>query len=296
MIVAPDFFDHWRTRMLVDDLGGDEMAPLYVQRLWAHCQVRKGVCFTMPAAGLKALCKFAGDAQLLEQSLIAAGFVARDASDIEVLKWAEYNSQLIAAWKNGKAGGRPKGSKTAAAENPPVSGGMADGSQQATQAKAIREDRSREEITIGVSSSSKTQHLVGVDDASRGGDPIPDCPHRELLKLFGEKAPSLPQPMPELWAGTKADNLRARWRWMLTAKRSSGKRAGQRYASTKAEAMNAFGRIFAMVEESDFLTGRSGAWHGCSLDWIVKQSNFDKVLQGNYENFEQPSSAMAGAI
>lgn len=90
--------------------------------------------------------------------------------------------------------------------------------------------------------------------------------------------------MVELWAGTKAKNLRARWRWVLTARRSTGKRAGQRYATTEAEALDFFARFFAFVEASDFLTGRDGVWHGCSLDWIVKQSNFDKVYQGNYVN------------
>ena len=146
-----------------------------------------------------------------------------------------------------------------------------------------------EEASIGVSSSSRTQHLVGADGASGGGEAIPDCPHLRILTLFAEKAPSLPQPMPELWAGTKAKNLRTRWRWVLTAKRGAGKRAGQRYANTEAEALDFFARFFGYVEESDFLSGRSDVWHGCSLEWLVKQSNFDKVLQGNYENKAMPA-------
>jgi hypothetical protein len=137
---------------------------------------------------------------------------------------------------------------------------------------------------IGVSSSSKTQHLVGAGGASRIAEPVPDCPHQRLLAMFIEAVPSLPAPMSELWAGTKAKNLRARWRWVLTAKRSGGKKAGQRYATTEAEGLEFFGRMFAYVESSDFLSGRDGRWHGCSLDWIVKESNFAKVLQGNYEN------------
>ncbi len=141
-----------------------------------------------------------------------------------------------------------------------------------------------EEVFIGGSSSSKTHHLVGAAGASSDVEPVPDCPHQRLLALFAENAPSLPQPMVELWAGTKAKNLRARWRWVLTARRSTGKRAGQRYATTEAEALDFFARFFAFVEASDFLTGRDGVWHGCSLDWIVKQSNFDKVYQGNYVN------------
>jgi len=143
---------------------------------------------------------------------------------------------------------------------------------------------------IGGSSSSKTHHLVGADGASRAGaEPIPDCPHLQILALFSEKVPSLPQPIPELWAGTKAKNLRARWRWVLTAKRSGGKKAGQRYATSEAEAIDFFGRFFGYVEASDFLTGRDDAWHGCSLDWLVKESNFAKVVQGNYENKAVPA-------
>lgn len=137
---------------------------------------------------------------------------------------------------------------------------------------------------IGDSSPSETHHLVGAAGASRAVEPMPDCPHRAILELFAAKVPSLPRPMPELWAGAKAKNLRARWRWVLTAKRTTGQRAGQRYAVNEADGLAFFARFFAYVEASDFLTGRDNAWSGCSLDWLVKESNFAKVLQGNYEN------------
>lgn len=38
------------------------------------------------------------------------------------------------------------------------------------------------------------------------------------------------------------------------------------------------------VEASDFLTGRSGAWSGCSFDWLFIIGNMTKVLEGNYAN------------
>jgi hypothetical protein len=136
----------------------------------------------------------------------------------------------------------------------------------------------------------KPSASVGADGANGGAEPIPECPHQVLLKLFADRVPSLPVPMPELWDGTKAKNLRARWRWVMTAKRSSGKKAGQRYATSEAEAIDFFGRFFGYVEASDFLTGRDDRnWQGCSLDWLVKQSNFSKVVQGNYENKVAPA-------
>lgn len=72
----------------------------------------------------------------------------------------------------------------------------------------------------------------------------------------------------------------------LTAK----KRNGERYATSKAEAMNFFERYFGYVAKSDFLTGRDGRWSGCDLAWLVKADNFAKVLQGNYENRQQEAT------
>jgi hypothetical protein len=41
---------------------------------------------------------------------------------------------------------------------------------------------------------------------------------------------------------------------------------------------------FQKAEASDFLSGRSGKWAGCSFDWIVNYNNFVKLLEGNYDN------------
>ena len=135
MIVDPDFLDHWRTRMLVDALGGDESAPLYVIRIWGHCQQRRADAFAMPAAGLKALCRAPGDAAALETALIDAGFIERDGLTLRVPKWSEKNASLIAAWKNGGKGGRPK---TEPEENPPETQGEPNGNPEQTNAEPIR--------------------------------------------------------------------------------------------------------------------------------------------------------------
>ena len=115
---------------------------------------------------------------------------------------------------------------------------------------------------------------------------LPACPHLELLDIFAEKLPELPQPKPELWEGQRAKNLSARWKWCLTAK----KRNGERYATSKAEALDFFERYFGYVGKSDFLTGRDGRWSGCDLAWLVKADNFAKVLQGNYENRQEATA------
>ncbi len=110
VIVDPDFCDHWKTRMLVGALEGDELAPLYVIRLWAHCQNRRQSTFdNLTMEALKALCRYSGHANQLESAMVTSGFVRReDDGSINVVGWDEYNATLIAAWKNGLRGGRPK--------------------------------------------------------------------------------------------------------------------------------------------------------------------------------------------
>jgi hypothetical protein len=108
MIVDPDFPDHWKTRLLVDSLEGDQAAPIYVIRLWAHCQNRRTSIFqNLTAAALKALCRYPGHPNKLESGLLASGFVRRDGEDLIVHEWENYNASLIANWTNGKKGGRP---------------------------------------------------------------------------------------------------------------------------------------------------------------------------------------------
>lgn len=109
---------------------------------------------------------------------------------------------------------------------------------------------------------------------------LPPCPHDNLIDLFGQHLPTLPQPKKELWEGKNAEAMRTRWKWVMTAK----KKNGDRYATTKDEALAWFSRFFGYVATSDFLSGRNGKWTACDLGWLVKADNFAKVLQGNYDN------------
>lgn len=111
MIVDPDFFDHWKTQMLCNALG-DQNASMYVLRLWAFCHTRKSDTFEhMPPDGLKAVCRWHGDASKLESELCNARFIYREGTTIIVHGWKEKNKALFKNWVNGAKGGRPKGEK-----------------------------------------------------------------------------------------------------------------------------------------------------------------------------------------
>lgn len=142
MIVDPDFPDHWKTRLLVDQLDGDESAPVYLLRLWAHCQNRRSASFdNLPAAALKALCRFPGHANKLESSMVVSGFVRRDGHTLIVIGWEEYNASLIANWRNGSKGGRPKKPRA----NPNETHGFSTGNPPVSHGEPIREEKNEEE-------------------------------------------------------------------------------------------------------------------------------------------------------
>lgn len=168
---------------------------------------------------------------------------------------------------------------------------VSDASARVTDAQGGREGNGREgneEVAkatfVGAEPPTPSDTLYGgtVDHGGTdAGEKIPPCPHRELLVLFSQHLPTMPQPRPEVWGASKsAAHLKARWRWLLTARRANG---GERYATTSVEALDWFGRFFAYVAESDFLTGRKGDFR-CTLQWLVTADNFGKVLQGNYAN------------
>lgn len=109
MIVDPDMPDHWKVQMLAGMLGDDAAAPVYLIRLWGHCQNRKSHVFdSLPPMGIRAICKYPGDPDQLDAALIECGFIARDGKEVTVVGWDEHNANLLNAWHNGSKGGRPK--------------------------------------------------------------------------------------------------------------------------------------------------------------------------------------------
>ncbi len=106
---------------------------------------------------------------------------------------------------------------------------------------------------------------------------LPECPHLEILALWAEVLPAMPQHEPDLWRGARADHLRARWRETAVRKGWRSREDGLAY----------FRRLFAHIGESDFLSGRVRPRDGsrpfvAKLDWVLMPNNWAKVLEGNY--------------
>jgi uncharacterized protein YdaU (DUF1376 family) len=155
--------------------------------------------------------------------------------------------------------------------------------EQASKAGKASAQRRFNACSTDVQPNSKHKPITNNQDKTSCQQPsatdIAECPHQEVIALYAEKLPMLTQV--RTWDGARAQNLRARWRWVLTEKKPNG----DRYATDSAQAMDFFGRFFGYVAESDFLTGKDGKW--CAdLPWLMKAENFAKVIEGKYENRE----------
>lgn len=192
---------------------------------------------------------------------------------------AAYHTRAVNAAAAGKASAAKRSAPSSGSEEPALNAGSTTVQRQPNdgltdaQRKSNQPEPEPEPIDIEAK-------------ASLSSSPPPDCPHEKLIDLFGQTLPNLAQPRKSLWRqGKNAPALKARWRWVLTAKHESGNREGQPIAIGEEGAFKWFERFFEYVAKSDFLTGKSTNW-ACDLGWLVNQSNFEKVLSGVYENKE----------
>ena len=89
---------------------------------------------------------------------------------------------------------------------------------------------------------------------------------KKIIDLFNQYCPSLPKVTKLTDKRTKTINARLK-------------------EYTEEEIIKAF----ILVEQSDFLTGRSGKWSGASFDWIINPNNLVKILENNYINKSEPN-------
>jgi len=100
------------------------------------------------------------------------------------------------------------------------------------------------------------------------------CPHQAIVDLYHEILPELRKI--KVWSEKRKSNLRARWNSGL--KRTDG---------TPINSLEYWRQFFEYVSESDFLMGRSSGTSGkkpfvADLEWLLKESNFVKVIEGRY--------------
>ena len=108
--------------------------------------------------------------------------------------------------------------------------------------------------------------------------PKPPMNHQEPSdQCATDVAPALkPEHIFERWNETAATLGKPRVRDLTPERRQLLKARIAQYA------LDDFLTVFGKIEGSAFLRGDTG-WRGCAFDWVFKKANFQKILEGNYD-------------
>jgi uncharacterized protein YdaU (DUF1376 family) len=106
---------------------------------------------------------------------------------------------------------------------------------------------------------------------------LPECDHKAVIELYHQHLPTMRRV--EVWNETRAGYLRQRWREVAAE-------LAQEKNITASDVLNWWAEFFQSVGKSRFLTGRVNGKDGrafvADLEWILKPSNFAKIVEGKY--------------
>jgi hypothetical protein len=106
---------------------------------------------------------------------------------------------------------------------------------------------------------------------------LPECDHKAVIELYHQNLPTMRRV--EVWNETRAGYLRQRWREVAAE-------LAQENDINANDVLNWWAEFFLSVGKSRFLTGRVNSKDGrafvADLEWILKPSNFAKIVEGKY--------------
>ena len=95
------------------------------------------------------------------------------------------------------------------------------------------------------------------------------CPHQEIIALWHELMPELTSV--KTWNEKRAKMLKARWN-------------GKDMEGNKFNNLKFWRKYFEYIRESDWLMGKTGSGWSATLEWVITESNFNKIIEGTYHN------------
>jgi uncharacterized protein YdaU (DUF1376 family) len=105
---------------------------------------------------------------------------------------------------------------------------------------------------------------------------IPPCPHDEIISLYHQILPELPQVVS--WNKTRQSSLKQRWRELFADFGCKSQEEGLEWFANE---------FFPHIKSSKFLTGKVQSKDRrpflANLEWVLKPTNFAKIIEGNYQ-------------
>jgi uncharacterized protein YdaU (DUF1376 family) len=178
-------------------------------------------------------------------------------ADLEIASYQEYMAKQKV---NGSKGGRPKKTQQEPTANP---------SQTQNNPK-------QEPLTTPIN------HKPDISICPPSGEPemgngLPKCNHQGVIDLYHKHLPTLRKV--EVWNDARKGYLRQRWR-EVADELSKTKEIGA------PDILGWFAEFFDHIGTSRFLTGKVNSKDGrafvADLEWILKPSNFAKIVEGKY--------------
>jgi uncharacterized protein YdaU (DUF1376 family) len=181
---------------------------------------------------------------------------------MESLRTEKDTERLIKAL-NGKKGGV---SKSLNIKEEIIKSKQVLASAKQVLASANIEEKRREEESI-----EEKRTTISVESK------IPPCPHQEIISIYHDVLPELPRVVS--WNKTREGYLKQRWRQMFVEFECKDTEDGLDWFRND---------FFVFVKGSKFLTGKVVSKDRkpflADLEWMIKPTNFTKIIERKYEN------------
>lgn len=289
---------HPKTKKLIRRVGEAGAWHLVCLILWARANRPDGNLEGMTAEDIELAVDWRGEPDALVAALVATGFLDEGQGGYSLHDWAEHQPwsagaeqrSMKAKWaslcrqhgRDEAARLMPEYAARLATSN--VSAATSKGSTATSTDVAVLDRASSGKTACPVSVSVSVSESVSVSKSKEQTSPnglvvagkpptgkpaVPDCPHAEIVALYHEILPQLRRVRE--WTPDRQAFLRARWR-----------------EKPERQSLDWWREFFEYVAGCPFLMGEGLAQEGrqpftADLEWLVRPTNFRKVIEGKYQ-------------
>ena len=140
-----------------------------------------------------------------------------------------------------------------------------------------QDDAPETETETETEKKTETEIICPPDGEPLDGNKLPGCDHKAVIALYHQNLPTLRKV--EVWNETRKGYLRQRWREVAAE-------LAEQKPITGHDVLTWWAEFFSHIGTSKFLTGRvndkSGRSFVADLEWIIKPTNFCKIVEGKY--------------
>jgi hypothetical protein len=256
--IKPDFFRH---EALQDaEIANPGKYPMMVfAGLWGHCDSKGRFEWRPRQLKLDILPFLPFDMAETLEILAKSGMVNRyevDGKSYGEIPTFEKHQRL-------------SGKEVTEGEKHPEPNGEATGKQSGS-------NRDEQESQEGKGREEEGNGCLPPTEVGKTADAVPPCPIAEIINLYHETLPTLPQN--RVRNEMRDGNIRARWKQFYDSGDFKDRGGG----------LDCFRWYFTeKVKPSEFLTGQTEGRNGrkpfiADLEWLMRPQNFAKVIEGKY--------------